>query len=154
MIPPVRCIPACAHSIVRVFLRARPPSGTAHHPRGARSWSAARCRENSNPTLCSLLLWSSRLVGRARATSGPLRPIRRLAWGWVLERAGCLRGWGFSVRTGCVGGLDCVSCVSDGLCVCSFVSVVVCVVCLRCCVFHLLRFVCTTMSSRREIFCA
>ena len=30
----------------------------------------------------------------------------------------------------------------DGLCVCSFVFVVVCVVCLRCCVFHLLiRFV-------------
>ena len=26
-----------------------------------------------------------------------------------------------------MGDLDCVSCVSDGLCVCSFVSVVVCV---------------------------
>ena len=35
-----------------------------------------------------------------------------------------------------MGGLDCVSCVSDGLCVCSFVSLVVL------CVFHLLRFVC------------
>ena len=31
-------------------------------------------------------------------------------------------------------GLDCVSCGSDGLCVCSFVSLVVL------CVFHLLRF--------------
>ena len=40
------------------------------------------------------------------------------------------------MRTGCVGDLDCVSCVSDGLCVCSFVSLVVL------CVFHLLRFVC------------
>ena len=60
-----------------------------------------------------------RLVGRARATSGSSRPIRRLAWGWELERAGCLRGWGFTVRTGCAGGLDCVLCVSDGLCVCS-----------------------------------
>ena len=35
------------------------------------------------------------------------------------------RGWGFTVRTGCVGGLDCVSCVSDGLCVCSLVTLVV-----------------------------
>ena len=35
-----------------------------------------------------------------------------------------------------MGGLDCVSCVSDGLRVCSFVSLVVL------CVFHLLRFVC------------
>ena len=70
---------------------------------------------------------------RARATCGPLRPVRRL---------GCLRGWGFSVRTGCVGGLDCVSCVSDGLCVGSFVSLVVL------CVFHLLRFVCSLVSAR------
>ena len=61
------------------------------------------------------------------------RPIRRLAWGWELERAGCLRGWGFMVRTGCVGGLDCVyeyvSCVSDGLCNCSLVALVVLCVC-------------------------
>ena len=73
-----------------------------------------------------------------------VRPIRRLAWGWVLERAGCLRGWGFSVRTGCVGGLDCVSCVSDCLCVCSFVSLVVSafIPLVVLCVFHLLRFVC------------
>ena len=28
------------------------------------------------------------------------------AWRGDLERAGCLRGWGFTVRTGCVGGLD------------------------------------------------
>ena len=49
-----------------------------------------------------------------------------------------LAGVGFSVRTGGVGDLDCVSCVSDGLCVCSLVPlVVVCVLC----VFHLLRFV-------------
>ena len=34
----------------------------------------------------------------------------------------------------CLGGLDCVSCVSDGLCVCSFVPLVVL------CVFHLLKF--------------
>ena len=38
---------------------------------------------------------------------------------------------GFTVRTGCVGGLDCVSCVSDGVCVCSLVTLVVL------CVFHL-----------------
>ena len=76
------------------------------------------------------------------ATSGPLRPIRRLAWGWELERAGCLRGRGFTVRTGCVGGLDCVSCVSDGLCVCSLVTLVVL------CLFHLLRFVrCQTVCG-------
>ena len=43
------------------------------------------------------------------------------------------RGWVFSV----VGDLDCVSCVSDGLCVCSFVSVVVCVSLSKICVFHL-----------------
>ena len=65
-----------------------------------------------------------------------------LAWGWELERAGCLRGWGFTVRTMrtmCVGGLDCVSCVSDadGLCVCSLVTLVVYV-----CVFHFLRLLC------------
>ena len=52
------------------------------------------------------------------------------SWGVRLSSAGCsracaLRGWGFTVRTGCVGGLDCVSCVSDGLCVCSLVTLVV-----------------------------
>ena len=57
--------------------------------------------------------------------------------GFCVGRGG---GWGFSVRTGFVGGLDCVSCVSDGLCVCSFVPLVVL------CVFHLLHviFVCST----------
>ena len=35
----------------------------------------------------------------------------------------------FTVRMGCVGGLDCVSCVSDGLCVCSLVTLVVLCVC-------------------------
>ena len=29
-----------------------------------------------------------------------------VTWGWELERAGCLRGWRFMVRTGCVGDLD------------------------------------------------
>ena len=35
----------------------------------------------------------------------PLRPSRRQAWGWVLERAGCLRGKGFTVRSGRLGDL-------------------------------------------------
>ena len=39
------------------------------------------------------------------------------------------------MRTGGVGDLDCVSCVSDGLCVCSFVSVVVCVSPSKICVY-------------------
>ena len=52
----------------------------------------------------------------------------------MLAGVGVLKG--LSVRTGCAGGFDCVSCVSDGLCVCSFVPLVVL------CVFHLLRFVC------------
>ena len=68
--------------------------------------------------------YCSCVVGRARATSGPLRPIRRLAWGWKLERAGCLRGWGFTVREAL-----CLMCVSDGLCVCSLVTLVVLSVC-------------------------
>ena len=58
--------------------------------------------------------------------------IRRLARRWeldLLERAGSLRGLGFTVRMGCLGGLDCVSCVSDGLCVCSSVTLVVLSVC-------------------------
>ena len=41
---------------------------------------------------------------------------------------------------------DCVSCVSDGLCVCSFVPLVVL------CVFHLLRFVCFDPNSSRLHF--
>ena len=43
--------------------------------------------------------------------------------------SGMLAGVGVHVRTGCVGGLDCVSCVSDGLCVCSLVTLVVLCVC-------------------------
>ena len=43
-----------------------------------------------------------------------------------------------------MGDLDCVSCVSDGLCVCSFVPLVVL------CVFHLLRFVCEIPSILRH----
>ena len=56
-----------------------------------------------------------RLQDTCRIQAEYMRPIRRLAWGWELERAGCLRGWGFTVRTGSVGGLDCVSCVSDAV---------------------------------------
>ena len=44
-------------------------------------------------------------------------------------------------------GLDCVSCVSDGLCVCSFVPLVVL------CVFHLLRFVCLSVCLDKESLC-
>ena len=43
-----------------------------------------------------------------------------------------------------MGGLDCVSCVSNGLCVCSLVTLIVLCVC----VFHLLRFVCCLVRRR------
>ena len=43
-----------------------------------------------------------------------------------------------------MGGLDCVSCASDGLCVCSCVPLVVL------CVFHLLRFVRCDYSKGKE----
>ena len=50
-----------------------------------------------------------------------------------------------------MGGLDCVSCVSDdGLCVCSLVTLVVLtIVCVCVCVFHLLSFVCERWRTPR-----
>ena len=45
-----------------------------------------------------------------------------LAWVWELERAGYLRGWGFTVRTGCLGDLDgrdvmlCIVCARRFVC--------------------------------------
>ena len=49
-----------------------------------------------------------------KAGAGPMLPISR--------RCMCPAR---AVRTGCVRGLDCVSCASDGLCVCSLVTLVV-----------------------------
>ena len=49
-----------------------------------------------------------------------------------------------------MGDLDCVSCVSDGLCVCSFVSVVVCVSPSKICVFRLCPVVCARSRAASE----
>ena len=67
-----------------------------------------------------------------------------LAWGWELERAGCLRGVGVLGEDGMRRGLDCVSCVSD---LCPMVCVSARLSPLLLCVFHLLRFVCLVCVS-------